>query len=210
MIKTTITAHAGCLNSKVDSIESVALGIEIGADYCEVDVNSLENGVGVLKHDEIRNEDEDFVTLEEVFTLILDKDIKLNLDIKNKRALPYIEKLGEELNILPKLLLSGVDEHDTLNLKNSGYKIKYLMNVEYVGMLDNSELIEKYINYAKKSNAIGLNVDYRYCTKELIEEAHKNNLIISLWTIDDKETIEKFIALGVDNITTNRPEIILS
>lgn len=210
MKKTTITAHAGCLGTKKDSIESILAAIEIGANISEVDVNCLESGIAILKHDEVNELDENAVPLENVFELIKYEDLLINLDIKNKKALGYIEGKAEEIGVIDKIFLSGVDEKITLELKNNKYKIKYLMNVEIEAIVNTKELIYKYINFALETKAIGLNIDYKYCTQELINEAHKNNLIVSVWTVDNANDIRKMLDLGVDNITTNRPDLLIS
>ena len=39
--------------------------------------------------------------------------------------------------------------------------------------------------------------------KEIIENLHKNNVLINCWTVDSKERAEELVLLGVDFITTN-------
>ena len=46
-------------------------------------------------------------------------------------------------------------------------------------------------------------VDDGYYVKEFIDECHKNNLEINVWTVDNKEKAEELISLGVDYITSN-------
>lgn len=48
---TKVTAHAGCLGTQKDSIDSVLSAILIGADIAEVDVNCLDDGTAVLKNE---------------------------------------------------------------------------------------------------------------------------------------------------------------
>jgi len=45
-------------------------------------------------------------------------------------------------------------------------------------------------------------------SKGLIKAAHRLNMIVQYWTIDDKETMRELIELGADGIMTNRPDLL--
>ena len=47
-------------------------------------------------------------------------------------------------------------------------------------------------------------------TSKMIEEAHSAELKVIVWTPDSKSDMKKLIKLGVDGITTNRPDIALA
>jgi glycerophosphoryl diester phosphodiesterase len=46
-------------------------------------------------------------------------------------------------------------------------------------------------------------------TEGFVRAAHARNLAVEPWTINDEETMRKFIAWGVDGIITDRPDIML-
>jgi glycerophosphoryl diester phosphodiesterase len=46
-------------------------------------------------------------------------------------------------------------------------------------------------------------------TKRIIDDAHRLNMQVHYWTIDDKETMKQFIERGADGIMTNRPDLLL-
>ncbi len=46
-------------------------------------------------------------------------------------------------------------------------------------------------------------------TPAFVKAAHERNLAVEPWTINDAETMKKFIAWGVDGIITDRPDIML-
>lgn len=46
-------------------------------------------------------------------------------------------------------------------------------------------------------------------TNSLIRAAHRNDVAVHVWTINDRETMEKLIARGVDGIVTDRADIAL-
>jgi glycerophosphoryl diester phosphodiesterase len=45
-------------------------------------------------------------------------------------------------------------------------------------------------------------------TKRLIKFAHSLSLKIHVWTINDEETMQELINLGVDGIITDRPKLL--
>ena len=52
-------------------------------------------------------------------------------------------------------------------------------------------------------NRFHINVLHTAITKTLIEEAHKKDVLVGAWTIDDKTTIDILISNGIDFITAN-------
>jgi glycerophosphoryl diester phosphodiesterase len=62
------------------------------------------------------------------------------------------------------------------------------------------------IRAALEIRAGELGILYSQATAALVEEAHGHGLLLSVWTVDQPEDMERMIALGVDNITTNYPD----
>ena len=77
-----ITAHSGCEDTSMDSMDSVEAALRLGADAAEVDVRKSARGL-ILSHD--RREEAGYaasVTLEEVFAAIaLRAGMMVNCDI---------------------------------------------------------------------------------------------------------------------------------
>jgi len=46
-------------------------------------------------------------------------------------------------------------------------------------------------------------------TERIIDDAHRLNMQVHYWTIDDKETMKLLIERGADGIMTNRPDLLL-
>ena len=42
-------------------------------------------------------------------------------------------------------------------------------------------------------------------TKSLVRNAHKHNIAVHYWTVDDEEDMRLLISIGADGITTNYP-----
>jgi glycerophosphoryl diester phosphodiesterase len=49
---------------------------------------------------------------------------------------------------------------------------------------------------------------FQYVDKEMVSRAHKNNLSIIPWSINNKKDSEKMINLNVDGIVTDKPDIL--
>ncbi len=47
-------------------------------------------------------------------------------------------------------------------------------------------------------------------TEAFVRAAHSRNLAVEPWTINDEETMKKFIAWGVDGIITDRPDLLMN
>jgi glycerophosphoryl diester phosphodiesterase len=48
----------------------------------------------------------------------------------------------------------------------------------------------------------------RVLTPRFLREAHKRNLPIHVWTVDDPQDMRRFLAMGVDGIQTDRPDLL--
>jgi len=45
-------------------------------------------------------------------------------------------------------------------------------------------------------------------TPQLVQEMHQRKILVEVWTVDTEAEMKKFIAMGVDGIITNRPDIL--
>ena len=68
------------------------------------------------------------------------------------------------------------------------------------------DFTEDILKIAKDNNFNGVNLDYRGVTPQLVEKAKAMGLDILVWTVDKKEDVERMAKMGVDAITTNRPD----
>ena len=49
-------------------------------------------------------------------------------------------------------------------------------------------------------------MNYLFVNQSVVNSAHHNGKRIFVWTVDRQSEMQKMIALGVDNIITNRPD----
>lgn len=50
--------------------------------------------------------------------------------------------------------------------------------------------------------------DYHLLTEEFIEKAHKKNIKIHIWTVNEKKDMKRLIKMGVDGIITDYPDLL--
>ncbi|GMQ58529.1 glycerophosphodiester phosphodiesterase [Vallitalea sediminicola] len=222
-----ITAHAGCMNTVPNTIESIMKGIEEGADIIEVDVRATQDGIPVLIHDSSVNTisgkvmqigevtfkelkehtGNKLITLTEALDIAHQNNTVLNLDIKSLDAIDSIAALVTYKKMNDYIILSGCKKEKAMYLYKNYPQFQYLLNVDTNLLdrkdIDSQSIIKEICHEANTISCCGINIDYKYCNKELVEYAHSRFLPVAVWTIDDECDMEKYIELGVYSITTN-------
>ncbi|MDU4133396.1 MAG: glycerophosphodiester phosphodiesterase family protein, partial [Clostridium perfringens] len=144
--------------------------------------------------------------LEDVFNLIKDKDIVLNIEIKND-VIDYenIEKdvldLIKEYKLERKILISSFN-HNALE------KAKKLNGDIKLGVLYEKEM-PNILDIAKSLNAYAIHPSKSLVSEELVEKAHNEGIKVNVYTVNEKEDIDKLKNYGVDAIFTDQAKMAL-
>ncbi|MGL4772729.1 MAG: glycerophosphodiester phosphodiesterase [Clostridium sp.] len=215
-----------------NTILAIKEGIKCGATGLEIDVHKTKDGEIVVIHDEdvkrtfhgnglIRNYTlselkslenknprfNDFEcnipTLEEVILLIKDREILLNIELKTDE----IHYEGIEDDVIKIIKRHGIEErvilssfnHESIKISKEIYR-----NIK-TGALYHYE-IENVIEYAKELGADAIHPSGTLVTKELIEEAHKNNLMVNIYTVNEIKDMKTLLDLNVDGVFTDYPD----
>ena len=209
--------------------------IEINSDGIELDVHKSKDNKLVVIHDEdirrtydgeglvqnftleelkrFKNKSKDYSeniecripTLEEVLKLIKDTRIILNIELKTDE-IHYFNIEEDVLNLINKygiknrVIISSFN-HESLKICRS------LDSEIKLGVLYDKK-IENVISYAKDLKANAIHPDVTLVNKELIEEAHRNNVKVNTYTVDCKEIMKNLYSLGVDGVFTNKPDLL--
>jgi glycerophosphoryl diester phosphodiesterase len=64
------------------------------------------------------------------------------------------------------------------------------------------------VRRARNMGAQGLSVEYHLVRPALLDVCRSEGFFVIAWTVDDPVVMRNLIALGVDGITTNRPDIL--
>lgn len=201
----TYTAHTGCVGTDDNSLESIEAGIANGAHIVEFDLNFTKSGEPVLSHDSPKGDE---VTLDEAFKMISEyDDVKVNVDIKSTDNLPSVLPLAEKYGITDRIFFTGVTD-DFLDAVRTYVKdIPYYLNVDVKSeTTHNEEYLQTLVDKVKKSDAIGINFNKDNASAELVEAFHSNDLLVSIWTVDDEYNMARILSYKPDNITTRKPD----
>ena len=226
--KTKIVAHRGHWDvegSAQNSIASLQKAHEVGAYACEFDVNMTSDGVLVVCHGpQIGNvPNVQKATSAEVLAVTLE----------NGEKVPTLEqflKAAKKRYKIP-LVLEIKAPYDPLQSKEIVAKVAALLKklklvpqtdiisfsldvcLEAVKQLPGTMV--QYLTGDKtpyELKSVGINgMDYHHSlvmlNPEWIEQAHDLGMVVNVWTVDDPAKIQAFAQLGVDYITTNKPEL---
>lgn len=145
-------------------------------------------------------------------------DLLYNVEIKDsgetgEKAASILYQLIIEYNLENQILVPSFND-DTIN---------YFRELTNNSILTSSarEETKKYIYYhlAQLDNLI-FDISYEamqlplsdsgvnLATKAIINDAHRRNIAVHYWTIDDKEIMKDLILMGADGIITDRPDLL--
>lgn len=196
---TKVTAHAGCEKTRAGSLENIIIAIDNTVDFIEVDLRAYNDTI-YLAHDEIKNST-NLVTLEKVISMVKDKNIFLNCDVKDVTACQKIIDELQKNNFIDKVVFTGGVDIALLTLNN----VKYYLNLEdteLLSPLNFPKILELYTLHSKNKNFVGFNIDYTWVDKKCLEFFYKNTINVCLWTVDNHTMIDMFID-KIENMTTN-------
>jgi glycerophosphoryl diester phosphodiesterase len=228
-----IYAHRGYSSIYPENtISAFKAAIDSGADGIETDIHLSRDGVIVITHDENikrvsdgeglvkdmsyeellkydfgRWKDERFKgekipTLSELLDLIEGTDMVLNIEIK--MGFPFYPEIEEkalamvtERGVLDRIIFSSFNHY-------SMAKIKKLNPSAKVAPLYSEGIFEPF-NYAKTFDSYAIHPSKAVIFKPIVEDCHKLNIKVNVWTVDEIETAKKLEEMGVDALITNQP-----
>lgn len=230
--KVTLIAHRGySAQAPENTIPAIQKAAEYGFDYVEIDIRQTKDGVWVLMHDEDiktvcdkkgklssytyydlvacnvvsgANADEyenlKVPTLEQALKACLEHNVKPMIEIKDyteeglKTLLDTVEKYGFTKSC--SIISFSRTAVEGIRALNSEVKIFKL-----VSKLTDEEM-EKCL--AAKDMGVSFNGNERKNTPEKIRQLQDAGIPLACWTIDDGETMQKWVDEGVTSFVTNK------
>ena len=232
MTKPFIWAHRGASSiCPENTMEAFRKAIELGADGIELDVQISDDGQLIVIHDEkvdrtalmgqgyakdmsvkilkelnVGNPDLGYDNcriplLEEVLDLLKPTNLFLNIELKTgvidyegieEKTLALVKQYGME----DRVIYSSFNYITIQNVKrlDPTAKIAYLY---YETMMDMCK-------YALDTGVPVLHPYYEFLEdKAFVEECHKNNIELNVWTVDNEKEIKLCVDSGVHAIITN-------
>ena len=226
-----VTAHRGSsLATPENTLASLHRAIEDGADYAEFDVQETADGVVVLLHDtDLRrvagvNKGIWEVTYDEI------RDLDVGSWFAEEFADERVATLSEAMDVARgrirlniELKLHGHNrqlEAQVVRLvKQAAFENECIVtSLEYSAIREiarqSSRLRRGLIVTAKIGDATQLDVDLlavnaRTVTRDFVARAHDAGKQVHVWTVNDPEQMLTMIHMGVDNILTSSPDVLV-
>lgn len=148
-------------------------------------------------HDDATRGDLLLPSLEEYIRICKKYDKESVLEIKNHFApedIDHVIAIIRDLGWLERTIFISFDLPNCLCLREKlpQQRIQYLVKI----------CDEEVLNVLREKK-IDLDMDYRNCTKEIVEACHEMGTVVNVWTVNDLEAAYRMLHLGVDFITTN-------
>ena len=221
-------SHRG--NSKdfiENSFEAFNSVIQMGYKYIETDLRMTLDGEVIAFHDpdlkRLFNLDllvKD-LTFNEIANLFKEKNCRLltledalkefphvnfNIDLKVKEAIQHSVKVVADLNSFDRVCFASFHSSHTK-------KVLHLNQNAIVSMSMKDVALFKFFKiYNKRIKVIQIPIKWKgikLLTRNLMQEAYKNNLLVHVWTVNDEVTINNLIDIGVNGIITDQPELLM-
>ena len=204
----TVTCHAGSFRTKPNTIDSIVTAVEWGADIVEFDVSFRPDGTAVIIHNSSPAQNQGVLLDDALSVVAKSKKCRINLDIKSTANLPEVDRLVNKHGLFERVFYTGVFEHWVDAVKTTSAIPYYLNhNITETEASDEKSALE-IIEKTKNLGAIGINSQYKFASKEFCKTAHKNGILVSLWTVNKPSEMKKILETAPDNITTKKPNIL--
>jgi glycerophosphoryl diester phosphodiesterase len=212
--------HRGARAYEIENtLESYKKAIELGANAIELDVRKSNDGKLIVIHDDNlkrvfgKDISVNETTLIELRQLTGDKIPTLEealqfIDKKVERILVELKEIGYENKVLEIIKKENLNERVII----VSFHEPALLNVREVdGKIETGLIYAKHknpIDAALKLKAQYLVPLYKLTHTKNIEDAHKNNLKVIVWTINTKHEAKQYRDKGADGIASDNPDIL--
>ncbi|NWJ52462.1 MAG: hypothetical protein HXX14_16510 [Bacteroidetes bacterium] len=225
-----VVAHRGAWKNHQlteNTVGSLKKAIELGCEGSEFDVWLSSDNIPVICHDgSVKGKQIEKTTAEEL----------QKVDLENGDVVPTLEqylltiKSQNKTRLFLEIKSSGVSQERSLAVADSVVRLVHALKaqawVKYIsfnyGVLQRIHQLDltastAYLNGDKKVNELNNDkvsgLDYPFYSfhsdKTLTTDAHRLGLSVNVWTVDNKEEMKFLLKEGVDQITTNEPEMLL-
>ena len=223
-----VIGHRGAMGHVLENtIESVQKAIELNVDGIEIDVFKSKTGELVVYHDPFLSRlsnSNAFIeqisldsikkieliggyfipTLKEIVDIIPEK-IFLNIELKgqdtafetNKIIINYLNTYNFPVS---KFIISSFRWDELKKIRSFNKDIPIAILVDSLYKIDDA------IKLAKQINAVALNPNKEFITKEIVNKIQSKNIKVYPYTINTPRNIRKMRSMGVDAIITDFPE----
>lgn len=219
-----VTSHRGAGSLEPENtLRAIRRAIALGVDQIEIDVQCTRDGHLVLLHDptverttngtgtiaeltfdEIRQLDaglgERVPTLEEALAVTRGK-VVLQIELKGSGTVLPVVRAVEAIDAVDHVILTSF-KHQWLieaRVQNTSLRTGALWG----------RLPADVVSQTQQLGLHALHVWHEWITQQIVNKAHSRGLHIRAWNTSKEEDMRRLIALGVDAIGSDRPDILL-
>lgn len=204
-----ITAHGGALGTGRNSkayFEWLEAG-KIVSDAIEVDIWGKAGKLYLSHLPSLCSSKK--LTLEFALTFAKEHGLVINCDIKRSDIFVPVRDLAIELGATDVLLYTGATLPEHIKYLTVGQVYANGSFFREKGLsFKTSDLpaIKEYLDSFGNPRLKGINVNYKSIDDAFLSECARLGIGVSLYTVDTREALKKYLKLGLDNVTTNRTD----
>lgn len=136
--------------------------------------------------------------------------VRMNVDAKDRNAAPELVRLLKQRGDEHRVLLAA-SEGEWVRSGFLGYRGATSATRRQIQLFYLLHRLPGGGPYTPRTDALQIPYFWegrQVTTPRLIREAHRRNIPVHVWTIDDRETMELLLEWGVDGIQTDRPDLL--
>lgn len=154
-------------------------------------------------------------SLAQVLDLAKDTGVRLELEVKataDGLRYPAIEqKIVDALtarDMLHRVRIMAFELDTIVRAKKIAPHVQTvaLLSLAFLGTLETYDA-DKALDYLQVFQPNGIGVWKDLTSQVLVDAAHKRNIMVGVWTVDAEDEMRKFADMGVDSITSNKPDL---
>ncbi len=221
-----------------NSRESIEQALRIGVDRIEIDVQRSADGDLVLVHDERfvvngRKTPTEEITTDQFRRLLpglLTLDELADLNQTNVPVLLDVKAPGYEPELISAIrrygwanTASASSTHGIVlwRLKRAFPDLRLGLSTGHMATAITTRPVRYVMTHALRLvtprplalamrgfGATETMIQHRVCTERLVHIVHNSGRLVNVWTVDRPEQMRRFIAMGVDGIISNRPDLV--
>ena len=222
-----------------NTLSSIRAAIEVGAQGCEMDLYQTIDGVDFLQHDgdfkrtggldvktgsitskKLRSLDagswkgakfigEKFPTYDEALALLAESDCRPVIEVKANGIEEKVVEGIRQYGLVGKAVIIDFSAERVKKFRQIAPEIPCAWLVSFDGETSVAEAGDRIISQLKECRTNLVDMHFDKLCPELRDRLQKEGIHIWCWTVDNPEDIERMIDLGIESITTNRPDLVL-
>ncbi len=136
-------------------------------------------------------------------------DVRLNVEAKDHRSAPFLVEIIRRFGAEDRVLVTAEWESNRREVR--GYSGPWGASRRQITAFFFLAASGLFPSYSPACDVLQIPEVYwgiPILTPRFLEEAHRRNLPVHVWTVDDPDAMRRLLELGVDGIQTDRPDLL--